>query len=140
LRLSTASMDSVEESTNSAVRNTRGRSAIDLCTRMVVGWSMASHMRTSLIVDAMEMARDHGYLDPNGAVFHSDRGTQYTSGLFQKWCAAYQVTQSMGAVGLCWDNAVAESFFSHMKTEVYHQHEFENHLAARTAVMEYIES
>ena len=70
---------------------------------MVVGWSMASHMRTSLIVDAMEMVRDHGYLDPNGAVFHSDRGTQYTSGLFQKWCAANQVTQSTGAVGLCWD-------------------------------------
>jgi transposase InsO family protein len=49
---------------------------IDLYTRMVVGWSMASHMRTSLIVDAMEMVRDHSYLDPNGAVFHSDRGTQ----------------------------------------------------------------
>ncbi|TFD56490.1 hypothetical protein E3T41_14910 [Cryobacterium sp. Hh38] len=71
---------------------------------------------------------------------NSDRGTQYTSSLFQKWCAANQVTQSMGAVGLCWDNAVAESFFSHLKTEMYYQHEFENHLAARTAVMEFIES
>ena len=45
---------------------------IDLCTRMVVGWTMASHMRTSLIIDVLEMARDHGHLDPNGAIFHSD--------------------------------------------------------------------
>jgi len=65
---------------------------------------------------------------------------QYTSGDFQKWCAANGITQSMGAVGVCWDNAVAECFFSHMKTEMYYQHDFENHLAARTAVMEYIES
>ena len=71
---------------------------------------------------------------------NSDRGTQYTSSLFQKWCAANQVTQSMGAVGLFWDNTVAEIFFSQMKTEMYYQHEFENHLTARTAVMEYIES
>lgn len=113
---------------------------IDLCTRMVVGWSMASHMRTSLIIDALTMARDHGHLAADGAIFHSDRGAQYTSAEFQKWCAANGVTQSMGAVGVCWDNAVAESFFSHMKTEMYYQQDFENNLAARTAVMEYIES
>jgi len=113
---------------------------IDLSTRMVVGWSMASHMRTSLIIDALSMARDHGHLDANGAIFHSDRGAQYTSGDFQKWCATNGVTQSMGAVGVCWDNAVAESFFSHLKTEMFHQQTFSNHLSARTAVMEYIES
>ena len=76
---------------------------IDLPTRMVVGWSMASHMRTSLVIDALSMARDHGHLDANGAIFHSDRGSQHTSGDFQKWCAANGVTQSMGAVGVCWD-------------------------------------
>ena len=76
---------------------------IDLCTRMVVGWSITSHMRTSLIIDAMEMARDHGHFDVNGAIFHSDRAAQDTSGDFQKWCAANAVTQSMGAVGTCWD-------------------------------------
>jgi transposase InsO family protein len=113
---------------------------IDLSNRMVVGWSMASHMRTSLIIDALSMAQDHGHLDDGGAIFHSDRGTQYTSGQFQKWCAANRVTQSMGALGVSWDNAVAESFFSHMKTEMFHQQHFNNHLAARTAVMEYIES
>ena len=113
---------------------------IDLATRMVVGWSMASHMRTSLIIDAITMARDHGRLHPDGAIFGSDRGSQYTSGAFQGWCAGNNVTQSMGEVGVCWDNAVAESFFSHLKTEMYHHHDFPNHLAARTAVMEYIES
>lgn len=113
---------------------------IDLANRMVVGWSMAAHMRTELVIDALVMARDHGYLHADGAVFHSDRGAQYTSNEFQKWCAGNNVTQSMGEVGVCWDNAVAESFFSHLKTEMYHHHSFENHMGARTAVMEYIES
>ncbi|MDD0858072.1 DDE-type integrase/transposase/recombinase [Arthrobacter alpinus] len=76
---------------------------IDLATRMVVGWSMASHMRTELIIDAITMARDHGRLHPDGAIFNSDRGSQYTSGDFQKWCAGNNVTQSMGEVGVCWD-------------------------------------
>jgi putative transposase len=112
---------------------------IDLATRMVVGWSMANHMRTSLVTDAMAMARDHGH-QAKGAIFHSDRGSQYTSGDFQKWCKTNNVTQSMGAVGTCWDNAVAESYFSHMKTEMFYQQHFANHLVARTAVMDYIES
>ncbi len=73
---------------------------IDLSTRMVVGWSMASDMRTSLIIDAISMSRDHGHLQP-GVIFHSDRGSQYTSGEFQKWCFSNGVTRSMGAVGVC---------------------------------------
>lgn len=113
---------------------------IDLATRMVVGWSMASHMRTELIVDAITMARDHGRLHPDGAIFGSDRGSKYTSGDFQKWCAGNKITQSMGEVGVCWDNAVAESSFSHVKAEMYHHHDFGNHMSARTSVMEYIES
>lgn len=115
---------------------------IDLHTRMVIGWSMASHMRASLVIDALLMARDHGYLNhaAGSVVFHSDRGAQYTSSEFQDWCRANRVTQSMGKVGTCWDNAVAECFFSHLKTEMYHQQSFATHLAARTAVMEYIEA
>ena len=112
---------------------------IDLCTREVIGWAMASHMRTELIIEALAMARDHGRLAKTGVVFHSDRGSQYTSTEFQDWCASNGITQSMGAVGVCWDNAVAESFFSHLKTEMFHQQSFPNHLSARTAVMEYIE-
>ena len=112
---------------------------IDLFNGEVIGWSMADHMRTSLIIDALAMARDHGRLDPSGAVFHSDRGAQYTSTQFQDWCAGNRITQSMGAVGVCWDNAVAESFFSHMKTEMFYQHSWPTRLHVRTAVMDYIE-
>ncbi|GAB3551974.1 hypothetical protein GCM10027404_21890 [Arthrobacter tumbae] len=109
--------------------------AIDLCTGMVIGWNMDQHMRSSLCTGALAMARDHGYLHPAGAIFHSDRGTQYTSSEFQAWCAGNGVTQSMGKVGVCWDNAVAENFFSHLKTEYYHHHSFASRLAARTGVM-----
>lgn len=116
---------------------------IDLCTGMVIGWSMAEHMRASLCTAALTMARDHGYLadheEPGSVVFHSDRGAQYTSEEFQSWCGGNGVTQSMGAVGVCWDNAVAENFFSHLKTEFYHHERFNSRIAARTAVMDYIE-
>lgn len=72
---------------------------IDVATRMVVGWSMDSNMRTPLIINALAMARDHGHLHPEGAIFHSDRGSQYTSGEFQTWCAGNKITQSMGVTG-----------------------------------------
>jgi putative transposase len=84
---------------------------LDLCTGMVIGWSMADHMRSSLVIDAMEMARDHGYMCSDQVVYHTDRGAQYTSARFQAWCVGNGVTQSMGKVGVCWDNAVAENFF-----------------------------
>ncbi|MBP2215108.1 transposase InsO family protein [Arthrobacter sp. CAN_C5] len=113
---------------------------IDLCTGMVIGWSMAEHMRASLCTSALKMARNHGHFAEAGPIFHSDRGAQYTSEEFQKWCAGNAVTQSMGAVGVCWDNSVAENFFSHLKTEFYHHEHFTTRLAARSAVMDYIES
>lgn len=113
---------------------------IDLYTGMIIGWNMADHMRASLCTAALAMARDHGYIDSDQAIYHSDRGAQYTSVQFQQWCAANNVTQSMGAVGVCWDNSVAENFFSHLKTEFYHHHSFATRLAATTAVMDYIES
>ena len=93
---------------------------IDLFSGMVIGWSMAEHMRASLCTAALQMARNHGRFSEQAVVFHSDRGTQYTSEEFQKWCGTNGVTQSMGKVGECWDNAVAENFFSHLKTEFYH--------------------
>lgn len=112
---------------------------IDLFNGEIIGWRVADHMRTELVIDAVTMARDHGRLHPNGAVYHSDRGSQFTSEAFQTWCAANHVTQSMGAVGVCWDNAVAESFFSHLKTEMYYQQSWPTRIHARTAIMEYIE-
>ena len=111
---------------------------IDLCTRMVVGWAMAEHMRASLVTGALTMARDSGHLSPN-AIFHSDHGTQYTSREMGAWCAGNKIRQSMGATGVCWDNAVAESLFSSLKNEFYHHHSFTTRQDARRATMRYIE-
>lgn len=111
---------------------------LDLATRMVVGWQMATHMRTSLIVDALAMARAGGHVQP-GAIFHSDRGTQYTSAGFHQYCQRIRVHTSVGRTGVCWDNAVAESFFSALKNEMFHHHRFTTRARARFAVADYIE-
>jgi putative transposase len=111
---------------------------IDLCTRMVVGWRIADHMRTGLVVDALEMARDHGHLAAD-AVFHTDRGTQYTSSEFATWCRNNDVQRSLGRTGVCWDNAVAESFFAALKNECYHLTAHPTKARARFAVADYIE-
>ena len=111
---------------------------IDLATRMVVGWQMADHMRTTLVIDAVEMARLHGHLTP-GTVFHADRGAQYTSRQFAIYCERVDVRLSMGRTGVCWDNAAAESFFATLKNEMYHRYRFTTRARARFAVAEYIE-
>jgi transposase InsO family protein len=111
---------------------------IDLATRMVVGWQIADHMRTPLVIDALEMARLHGHVRP-GALFHSDRGTQYASEAFAGYCARIGVRRSMGRTGVCWDNAAAESFFATLKNEMYYRYSFATRARARFAVAEYIE-
>lgn len=115
---------------------------IDLCSRMVVGWQLADHMRSSIVIDALDMAKDGGFIDnrhPLGAVFHTDRGSQYTSADLERWAARNGVALSCGATGVCWDNAVAESFFATLKNEMYYQTSFATRADARTAVVEYIE-
>ena len=111
---------------------------IDLSTRTVIGWSMADHMRTSLIIDAVSMAHGTGRLAP-GCVFHSDRGAQYTSNEFAAALAARGMVASMGRTGICWDNAAAESFFASLKKELVHRTAFPTPAKARTAVAEYVE-
>lgn len=111
---------------------------IDLATRMVVGWQLAEHMRTSLVVDALQMAVTHGHVQP-GAVFHSDKGAQYTSTSFTAFCAGKRVRTSLGRTGVCWDNAAAESFFAALKNEMYHRETFTTRARARFAVADYIE-
>lgn len=112
---------------------------LDLATRMVVDWQMANHMRTSLVIDALKMARTHGYA-ADEAIFHSDHGTQYSSEEFGRFCADNGFVQSMGRTGVCWDNAAAESFFSSLKNEMYHHQVFTTREAARLAVADYIET
>jgi transposase InsO family protein len=111
---------------------------IDCCTREVVGWSMADHMRTGLICDALSMAAGRGGLQPK-AIFHSDRGAQYTSTEFAVHLGALNVRGSMGRVGQCWDNALAESFFASLKNELVHRTVFPTRAKARRATAEYIE-
>lgn len=90
---------------------------LDLATRAVTGWALRPHLRTELVSAALTMAAQQQRL-PGGAIFHRDRGTQYTSAAFQAQCAARGITQSMGATGGCWDNAVAESFFATLKSDL----------------------
>ena len=111
---------------------------IDCHTKAVVGWSMADHMRTDLVCDAITMAAGNVALLP-GAIFHSDRGTQYTSAQFAAHLAKYNITASMGRTGVCWDNAAAESFFGSAKNEPIYRTVFPTRETARRAIAEYIE-
>jgi putative transposase len=111
---------------------------IDLATRMVVGWQLADHLRTSLVTDALAMAVTGGHASA-GTIFHSDRGCQYTSADFHRFCAANGVLPSVGRTGACWDNAAAESFFATLKNEMYYRQRFGTRARARFAVAEYIE-
>jgi putative transposase len=111
---------------------------IDLSTRMVIGWQLAPHMRTSLVVDALQMAIDARLVAPD-AIFHSDRGSQYTSHEFAQFCRRRRVRTSVGRTGVCWDNAAAESFFAALKNEMCYRHSWPSRARARFAVAEYIE-
>jgi transposase InsO family protein len=114
-------------------------SVLDVCTRMVVGWSIADHLRTELCVDALAAAtasRGKGLFV--GTVFHSDHGCQYTSSEFKACCARMGITQSMGSVGDSFDNAMAESLWSSLKRELVNDAHFITKAEARLAVFEWI--
>ena len=111
---------------------------IDCHSKAVVGWSMADHMRTDLICDAITMAADNVELAP-GAVFHSDRGAQYTSAQFAAHLSKHNMVGSMGRTGICWDNAMAESFFAALKNELIYRTAFPTRESARRAIADYIE-
>lgn len=113
---------------------------IDLATRMVVGWQVAERMTTQLVIDALSMAHRGGFVAGN-AIFHSDRGSQYTSAEFKEFADRHDIRLSVGEVGVCWDNAVAESFFSTLKLYIlYDQKQFDSKLEARVGVGEWIEA
>ena len=111
---------------------------IDLCTRMVVGLSFSEHMTADLVISALETAWGRGYVAEN-AIFHSDRGSQYTSKALAEWACSHSVRLSVGRTGSCHDNAVAESFFGKFKTEMYYQQDFATKEQARIASIEYVE-
>ncbi len=112
---------------------------IDAHSRRVIGWAIAEHMRTDLIQDALRMALTLRQDPPAQVVFHSDRGTQYASAQITEFAAAHGITRSMGLTGICWDNAMAESFFATLKTEFYYRHVWPTRARAAREVGAWIE-
>jgi putative transposase len=112
---------------------------LDVWSRKVVGWKLSDTMQAELVVDALEQAVKQRR--PNGRVIHhSDQGSQYTSLAFTKRCGALDVDVSMGTVGDCYDNAMAESFFATLEAELLGLvGTFKSHDAARTAIFTYLE-
>jgi transposase InsO family protein len=110
--------------------------AIDLFNREVVGHAMAEHMRAELVCDAVALAHRRGLVAPE-AIFHSDRGSQYSSTAYRTTLKALHIKPSMGRVGSCYDNAVAESFFASLKAEIGTQ-VWTTRAEARRAVFTYI--
>lgn len=89
---------------------------LDVWSRRIVGWSMATHLRTELVLEALDMAV--GQRRPSGVIHHSDQGCQYTALAFGARCREAGVRPSMGSVGDCYDNALAESFFATLECEL----------------------
>ncbi len=111
---------------------------IDLFSRAVIGWSMSSRMKAGLVNGAMLMAI-WKRKPAKGLIFHSDRGSQYASDSYRKILERHGAKASMSRKGDCWDNAVAESFFHTLKTELVHHCDYEFREDARASIFEYIE-
>jgi putative transposase len=112
---------------------------LDLFSRRVVGWSMAEHLRTELVLTALGAALGQRIPSPTGLVFHSDRGSQSASGDYRAALLKADITCSMSRRANCWDNAVAESFFGTLKTELIHPGIFSTTAITRTVIAEWIE-
>lgn len=110
---------------------------VDAWSRRVVGWSMATHLRTELVLEALNMAL--GQRRPQGVIHHSDQGTQYTSIAFGQRCREAGVRPSMGSVGDCFDNALCESFFATLECELLERRRLRTQVEARMAVFEFLE-
>lgn len=111
---------------------------LDVHSRRIVGWSMESHLRTELVVEALQMAVWRRKPAP-GLVHHSDQGVQYTALSFSQRLKEVGITPSMGRTGSALDNAMAESFISTLKAELVSRMKFPTRQAARTAIFEYLE-
>jgi len=111
---------------------------LDAFSRRVVGWSMAGHLRTSLVLDALDMAL--GQRRPAGVIHHSDQGAQYTSIDFGERCRLAGVRPSMGCVGDAYDNAMCESFFATLECKLIERCRFRSHAEARIAIFDFVEA
>jgi putative transposase len=110
---------------------------IDLHSRAIVGFAVADHMRTSLITDALDMAIANRK-PTRPVIFHSDRGTQYTSQEFADYCTANKIRRSLGRTGICYDNAVSESTFASYKKELIHTRPWPDLASVKTMTSDWI--
>ena len=113
-------------------------SVLDLGSRRWLGYSMADHMRTELVADALQMAADTRGGDTAGIIFHGDKGGQYMSGDYAELIDEFGMVQSVGRTGVCWDNAVAESAWSSLKRELVNRYSFADRASARRAIFAWI--
>jgi transposase InsO family protein len=111
---------------------------LDLCSRKIVGWSMADSLETTLVSDALKMAIA-GRNPEQGLLHHSDRGVQYASEDYQYLLEFHGMQISMSGKGDCWDNAAMESFWATLKTELVNHEQYATHEQARASIFEYIE-
>jgi transposase InsO family protein len=112
---------------------------IDAHSRRVIGWAIDEHMRSDLVEDALRMAITLRGELPETVIFHTDRGTQYASDQITAFANANGLIRSMGYTGVCWDNAMAESFFATLKTEFYYRRVWPTKKRARLEVGKWIE-
>jgi putative transposase len=110
---------------------------LDVWSRKIVGWAMETHLRTELVLAALNTAL--AQRRPQGVVHHSDHGCQYTSYAFGKRCQEMRVMPSMGSVGDAYDNAMAESFFATLEKELLNRRRFKTQAEAKMAVFEWLE-
>jgi putative transposase len=112
---------------------------IDLYSRTIVGYAIDNHMRTSLVTDALDMAIANRR-PKRKVIFHSDRGTQYTSGEFSAYCRKNKIRRSLGKTGICYDNAVSESTFATYKKELIHTRPWPDLATLKTMTVDWIEN
>jgi putative transposase len=139
----TGALDAVWISDITYLRTDEGRVYLcavrDACSRRVIGWAMDSVQTSSLVERALRMAYILRGGGPAGVVFHADRGTQYTSTQLNDVCAGLGIRQSVGRTGVCWDNAMQESFWSTLKTEFYDRRRWDTRQDAIRATGRWIE-
>lgn len=111
---------------------------MDIYSRKIIGWSINSSLSTELVIRALMMALVHRNAK-RGIIFHSDRGSQYTSSAFREILKNYGIVQSMSSTGNCYDNAITESFFHTLKTELTYWEKYQTREEAKRSIFEYIE-
>jgi putative transposase len=111
---------------------------VDLFSRRIIGWSMSNRINQQLVIDALIMAIQQRKPDP-GLIHHSDQGIQYSGTIYKTVLKTHEMIASMSRKGNCYDNAVAESFFSNLKNELVYHCDYHNHDEARAAIFKYIE-